>query len=346
MQKNVKAQWYVISVLMIGCMCAAADWTRSEQGNLTEQDRQTLSSFKKIDDFPLYEMRYYGDYEFDAFLKQGLDPGRQSWFPLQPPEKNWACTCFAALHAGADRLFGRNFDWMLHPALLLFTNPPGGYASVSMVDISYLGFRRDDSSPADLTPLLQAPYLPFDGMNARGLAVGMMALSSADGGSDPQKVTIGSLHVIRLLLDYAKDVEQAISLLQQYNVDFTGGPPLHYLIADNHGNSAIIEYVGGKMNVLRPAGPWQAATNFILSGIDPKAWKTYCHRYAAAEAELTSKNGRLSPAESMSLLQEVSQSGGYPTIWSLVYNMTSGAIQVVMNRQYEQIYHFSLPIKP
>lgn len=343
MQKNAKAQWYLIIVIMIGCVYGTAIWTWAEQAKLTEQDQQTLNSLKKIDDFPLYEMHYYGDYEFDAFLKQGLGPARQSWFPLRPSEKNWACTCFAALHAGADRLFGRNFDWMLHPALLLFTNPPKGYASVSMVDISYLGFSRDDSSLADLTPLLQAPYLPFDGMNERGLAVGMMALSSADGGRDPQKATIGSLHVIRLLLDYAGDVQQAISLLQQYNVDFTGGPPLHYLIADNHGNSAVIEYIDSEMKVIRPPAPWQVSTNFILSGLDPKEWKTYCNRYAAAEAQLTSKNGRLSPAESMSLLQEVSQSS---TIWSLVYNLTSGDIQVVMNRQYEQIYHFSLPVQP
>ena len=41
-----------------------------------------------------------------------------------------------------DRLFGRNFDWRYSPALLLFTDRPaaGGYASVSMVDIAYLGF--------------------------------------------------------------------------------------------------------------------------------------------------------------------------------------------------------------
>ena len=35
-------------------------------------------------------------------------------------------------------VYGRNFDWQYSPALLLFTNPPDGYASVSMVDIEYL----------------------------------------------------------------------------------------------------------------------------------------------------------------------------------------------------------------
>jgi hypothetical protein len=37
-------------------------------------------------------------------------------------------------------LFGRNFDYYYSPALLLFTRPPAGYASVSMVDLAVVGF--------------------------------------------------------------------------------------------------------------------------------------------------------------------------------------------------------------
>ena len=31
---------------------------------------KTLASFKKLDDFPLYVMRYYGDYGFREYLKR------------------------------------------------------------------------------------------------------------------------------------------------------------------------------------------------------------------------------------------------------------------------------------
>ena len=58
---------------------------------------------------------------------------------------------------------GRNFDWYEHPTLILFTNPPNAYASVSMVDISYLGFDQDDLITSADQELLQAPYYPFDG---------------------------------------------------------------------------------------------------------------------------------------------------------------------------------------
>ncbi len=42
-------------------------------------------------------------------------------------------------------LLGRNFDWNDHRSLLLFTDPPRRYASVSLVDISYLGYSKNDA---------------------------------------------------------------------------------------------------------------------------------------------------------------------------------------------------------
>ena len=50
----------------------------------------------------------------------------------------WACSLFAALGSADASLYGRNFDWDHSPALMLFADPPGGFASVSMVDIAYL----------------------------------------------------------------------------------------------------------------------------------------------------------------------------------------------------------------
>ena len=101
---------------------------------LSEQEVATLSSLKKVDDFPLYTMHYY-------------DSGKPALSSLvvlsasanAPRSVTWACSLFAAL-GGADKFYGRNFDWVDSPALLLFTHPTNGYASVSMVDLAYLGF--------------------------------------------------------------------------------------------------------------------------------------------------------------------------------------------------------------
>ena len=190
---------------------------------LTSEQMATLSSLDQVGDYPLYVMHYYDDYDTQVYGHR----------PASTQAPAWACSLFAALGDGVNRLYGRNFDWQFSPALLLFTDPPDGYASVSMVDIAYFGF--DDQavrtllhlSLGDLRPLLQAPHWPFDGMNEHGLAVGMAAVPAGNMPSNPDKPTIGSLGIIREILDHARDVDEAVSLLEAYNVDMQGGPDIH-----------------------------------------------------------------------------------------------------------------------
>jgi hypothetical protein len=307
---------------------------------LANSPLRSLVTLKRVDDYPLYVMHLYGDYGFDEFLKEGV----QAEHTLPPAENayagTWGCSVFAALYPGGDLLLGRNFDWFNRPTLLLFTDPPAGYASASLVDISYLGFGTEEPSWSERTRLLDAPYLPFDGINEYGLAVGMMAVPSAQAGHDPQRVTVDSLQAMRLLLDKARSVDEAISLLEQYNIDFEEGPPLHYLVADRFGSSAVVEFIDGKTNILRNEQPWQVATNFLLSGFSPDGAKGQCWRYARAYEALERAGGRLSQQEAMDLLRSISQD---ITMWSVVYNLSSGEISVAMGRQYDRVHHFRLP---
>jgi len=300
---------------------------------------RTLASLKKVDDHPLYVMRFYGDYGFEEATGQETGAALDDPVSANRPGQAWACTCFASLGKGADVLLGRNFDWYDHPALLLFTNPPQGYASVSMVDIAYLGFEQLAPSWSARQRLLLAPYLPFDGMNERGLGVGMMAVPVADSGYGPQRRTLDSLQVIRLLLDYAPDVEEALTLLQGCNIDFGGGPAVHYLLADADGHSAVVEFVNGEMRVLRNSESWQVATNFVISEALLNGSGSECWRYNLSCEILARAEGALSRAEAMDLLASVSQPS---TIWSLVYGLDSGDIDVVMGKHYDTVHRYRL----
>ncbi len=298
-------------------------------------ETRTLESLKRVDDHPLYVMHYYGDYEFDAEVLEALPAVSSGAVPA------WACTCFAALNPTGDPIFGRNFDWYDHAALLLFTDPPNRYASVSMVDISYLGYAGDTPPMSERQNLLRAPYTPFDGMNEQGLAVGMMAVPHGEGGTDPQEPTVDSLLLIRLLLDYAADVDEALALVQKYNVDWGGGPPVHYLLADASGHSAVVEYLGGEPVVLRGTEPWQVSTNFIISEAMPEGANSACWRYNRAYEALQQAEGHMSSEEAMALLAAVAQD---ITIWSAVYDLTSGEIRVAMDGRYAQVHEFRLEI--
>jgi hypothetical protein len=299
---------------------------------------QTLPSIERLDDHPLYVMRYSGDYGFKAYLKTGIRSRSNLSSSVRP---NWACTGFSALNAEGDPLYGRNFDWDNDPILVLFTDSPDGYASVTTVDLKYLNITHDPLSAQDHQRLLSAPYLPFDGMNEYGLVVGMMAVD-VDPPHDPNKVTIGSLEAIRLMLDYAKTVDEAISLINQYNIDFQGGPGIHYLVSDPTGNSAVIEFTGGKMSVLSSENPWQVSTNFVITGKSPTEARSSCNRYATADKRLETTRGLLTMDEALSLLGDVSQPS---TLWSVVYNMHSGDTRFTIRRNYQQVYEFRLNMK-
>ena len=315
--------------------------------DLQDNAARSLASLKKVDDFPLYSMKFFGDYGFDAFLKQGIsgDFSRSKRSLSSEAEFEYQCTCFAALNEKRDRTFGRNFDWNRHPALLLFTDPPNGYASVSMVDISYLGFSSETvPNSSQKKQLLEAPYYPFDGMNEWGLAVGMSAIPYSNGVSDSNKKTLGSLHIIRLMLDHAKNVKEALALLRDYDVLFRE-VPIHYLVADSSGHSAIIEYIDGSARILHNQDSFQVMTNFVITDTSAEQRMSQCWRYSKVLKRLGSSEGALPNHEAMNLLNAVSQPGERPTIWSIVYNQSSGKIQIVMDRKFEREYEFKLNLR-
>ncbi len=337
-------------------------------------DSLTLSSLKKVDDYPLYTMTYYGDYGFSNYVKPGANKSAflktnilfekfSLWFKnskltntqrinfSQGPYSeirnlkskirvdSWGCTCFAAMGNTNATLLGRNFDWYDHIPLLLFADPPDGYASVSMVDLDYFGFNRNNlpDKAQNNRRLLDTPWLPFDGMNEMGVAIGMMAIPHAESPFDPKKKTIGEIEVIRLVLDYAKSSEHAIELIKQYNVRMET-PPIHYLIADSSGHSAIIEFVSGKMIVMGNTESWQVSTNFIIHNSGAPE-NVSCWRYKKAYNSLQEAAGKFTSQEAMNLLQKVAQSN---TIWSMVYELNSNKLNVVVGRKYNYLKSFDL----
>ncbi|MBN1451425.1 MAG: linear amide C-N hydrolase [Anaerolineales bacterium] len=341
---------FLCSLLLAGCRprlvpatpgLPAAPTTPSIPAGLTQEQFTTLSSLQKVDEYPLYTMTYVGAYRPRAGI---LPYGNPIVANISPPA--WACSLFTVLVDKDNLLYGRNFDWQFSPALLLFTNPPDGYASVSMVDIAYLGFdgtmaKNIAGLPIDeKTGLLDAPYLPFDGMNEHGFAIGMAAVPPGDMRPDTNKETIGSLGVIREMLDHARNVDEAVDIMQSYNIDFGGGPPVHYLMADASGKSVLVEYFNGEIHVLDNEHPWHLATNFLRSSVDDPA-EGNCWRYNKINSQLTATNGRIDVQAAMQLLADVAQDN---TQWSVVYQMSSGVINVAMGQQYQDAHQFQLDL--
>ncbi|MCX4472116.1 Penicillin acylase precursor [Micromonospora sp. MW-13] len=269
---------------------------------------QTLASLRKVDDLPMWEMTFVGDYDPTV----GTDAA---------PPSPFGCSLFAAWGDRSRPLFARNFDWTANPALVLRTDPPDGYATVSLVDMSYLGVGAD---PTGDRRLLDAPLLPFDGMNERGLAVGLAADDAATARPAAGRSTVGSVRILRLVLDQAATVDEAVAVFKRHNLDFEGGPPLHYLLADATGASAVVEFVDGAMRVGKGQGNWQVLTNVPVVGV-PEERRRTDHRYGVLAAGLTKAGGVVDARAALELLNDVRQ--GH-TRWSVTYGLRTGEVHL------------------
>jgi len=309
----------------------------------TQAEMDTLNSLQKVDEYPLFVMHYRGPYGETTLAAPGVSDPLRSIFENMNPTPLWACSLFTTLADPQNGIFGRNFDWEFSPALLLFTDPPDGYASVSMVDLAYVFeastvTRLMDQNLNDRKPLLNTPLMPFDGMNEKGLAIGMAAVPHSPTPNDPNHESVGSLRVIRMILDHAANVEEAVMIMRGVNILWNGGPPLHYLIADANGTVALVEFVDGEMVVLYNTSPWHQATNFLLSK-NSGSTDGICIRYDMLTERLQEAQGILSLDEAMELLAGVAQSS---TQWSIVYQLHTGQISIAMGRSYSEIHSFQL----
>jgi penicillin V acylase-like amidase (Ntn superfamily) len=285
----------------------------------------------QISDYPLFVINYSGDYNFQNYLKTGISLNK---FRLQDDSVLWGCTCFSAM-TDSCKIYGRNFDWYHHIALIVYTHSPYAFSSISVADISYLGFSESTTlvQIKHSSSITGSPYVNMDGLNEKGVAVGQMSVPSVQPPYDPNKINLGCLDIVRLILDYAATTEDAISLIQKFNYK-DPAHPVHYLIADRSGESAVIEFVNKEIKVIRNNEPFQVCTNFIITGSSAPA-STICWRYNSAYKTLKNANGKINVNQGMNILSSVSQN---ITMWSAVYNMNTFSLDLCVDRKYNKIF--------
>ena len=317
---------------------------------------RTMFSLKKRHDYPMYSMTYYGDYGFDEFITQGATNDedllqfiqarltRRKRIGINTP--NSGCTTFTARDSNGDILYGRNYDFPATPSLVVKTNPKSGYASISVVDLMALGFSPKNLPEGKMSkklPLLASPYLPFDGMNEKGLAIAILQVPKSDLPNDPGKITLNTTATLRLLLDKAATVSEAIELLGKYNIYFSYNVYCHYFIADASGKSVIVEYHNNKMNVTEE----NTASNFYacntkLALDDPGEVPTPHERYDMVKEKLLQQSGVLSMSEAGKLLCDLGIYDDTKNIlqWSVVYNLSALTGMVFPGRDMSKPYLF------
>lgn len=321
---------------------------------------KTINSLTKIDDYPMYTLQYEGDYYFDEYLEVGASSDEEvlefiidkllKGISIEIELPDLGCATMNAITPEGDHVFGRNFDLELSPPSIVHTAPKNGYKSVTTVNLSFMGYSEDflpDDSFMSSVIMLAAPYVPIDGMNEKGLAVGILLIRNMEPtAQDTTKIDLQTTTAVRMLLDKCATVDEAIDMLEEYDMYSSAGSNYHLQIADATGNSAVVEYIDSVMTVIYPEEFYQACTNFILTPGEFFEYGDGHDRYEIIMNKLTETNGVLTEDEMMDLLEAAkllaSEEDGSNTQWSVVYNQNdlSGIISVGMD--YENIHSFTL----
>lgn len=325
---------------------------------LYRNELHSLSTIEQLDDYGMYRMTYYGDYGFEDFLKTGAhqDSDIETFvtkrllhgLPIDLGITGAGCTAFVTRNENNEIVYGRNFDFEYAPSMQLMTKPKDGYQSISTVNLAFLGYSEENLPSGvnfDSFLTLAAPFLPFDGMNEKGVAIALLAVPEADAGYDENKVTLNTTTAIRLVLDRAANIDEAVELLKQYNIYFSGDVDCHFLIADRSGKSVLVEYYDGGLKTTTTSEDYQIASNFIAyNGLNIGEGYTEFERYDAVEAAIASNGGTLNEEQAAALLSEI----GVKTEtmdklqWSTVYNLTTGDGTIFANRHSDNQWKFHL----
>lgn len=315
----------------------------------------TLASIECVDEEThLFTMEYKGNYGLNEFMETGAssDAGLVDFIvrrvlrgiPLEFDLPELGCSTFAAHLEDGTPIFGRNFDMYDSPGMLVTTRPKNGYASISMVNLAYIGYSAEHlpDSFSDRILTLAAPYVPLDGVNEKGLSVGVLMIDAESTNQQTDKVDVTTTSAIRLLLDRAATVEEAVALLESVDMHASAGSCYHFHIADAQGGSVVVEYIGSEMNVIES----KMATNFLLT---PGDWDfgSGQDRFAAMQSTMVQNGGVFeNTTDAMKLLETVSQKPAQgkksTTQWSCIYNQNTASVEIAMDMDYENVYTFSL----
>lgn len=343
---------------------------------------------------PAYIMDVKGDYYFDKFIEQGgasnddeliqfvVDNITKGIVPINISSPDIGCSSFTGVDADGTRYFGRNYDFTTTTSMIVRTNPGNNrYASISSVDLQFLGIK--DGVPLDSMMqkliCLAATYAPLDGINEAGVSCGIYmsyqgkenAVVATNQITDKPDLT--STTMLRLILDYAGSVDEAVELINQYDLHDSANTSFHYMIADSTGKSAILEWIAstdttdvdGTKRELKvyyndddavvgereDANSFQYVTNFIVtpdyyaSNDEKKGLDRYDEIEKRINSDGSNTDGVITKDNALEILETVGRrkwdtmngenDANGITVWSALYDLTNKTVTWVSNEEFD-----------
>lgn len=334
-------------------------WWRNVQEEEAGQSNvvQPASEIRQLSD-GLSAVRYDGDDGFEDFLRQGGASSDSEvmkflashFFPktsgLEFSGAVFGCSTLSVQNQEGEHLFGRNFDWDQCQALIVQSEPEEGYASLSTVNMDFIhgSAGMELEQLPEQVKVLAALYAPLDGMNEKGLCVAVNMIEDSDTiNQTTEKADLTTTTAVRLLLNRAADVDEALVLLGKYNFHASMDRMIHLALSDASGRSVAVEYVDDTMVVTDTP----VVTNFYFAEGEKKGIGTkQSHTRYDILMDTMRQNKALDMEGVRDALDRVSKDnfGEFEsTEWSVVYNQDNREIHYYHREDYDTRYVFRLP---
>ena len=359
------------SAILLSALAVTSLLTGCGRNNTNNQITHTTASGEKIEvlrpgeeitelEPGLSMVNFEGNDGFEQFLEQGgasSDEGvieflvnnlGEDVIGLLFGNNPFGCSTLTVTGENGEAMFGRNFDWNTCEALVVTSTPENGYASISTVNRDFIS---GTGVPVDRLPdniqAMVSLYAPLDGMNEEGLAVSVNMIQDTDiieQNTDSPDVTTTT--AIRLMLNQAANVEEALELLEQYDMHASMGMMVHFAIADRSGRSVGVEYVDNEMMVTETP----IVTNFYLAEGEKQGIGTaQSHERFDILENLLEEKETFTQEDVRDALSSVSKRnfGEFETTeWSIIYSLESGQVQYYHRENYNDVYTLSCPGTP
>lgn len=355
--KKKSGKWWKIALIVLALVVIVLV---GGTGLIFQEELKIADSVRPIAEKEnVYYMEVDSDYHFEEFLENGgaSSDGEVSvfltncisngFYQVDVTNEGPACSVISGMDGNDRHVWGRNFDWDGAVPIIVKCVPEDGYTSIATCDFKNVTGSAETVPDNFIDKMLAiaALYVPMDGVNEAGLCVADLEVN--EGGMeavDTEKPDLTVTTAIRLLLNRAATVEEAVDLLGQYDIHASGGISHHLAISDASGASVSVEFVDGEMVVVDTA----CVTNFNLANGDTAAGgESAKERYELLCAVYEQARGILTTEAVKAALAQVSQTEGeWTTQWSIVYRHDAQVLDYYFNGKYEEPVSFPVPVRP
>lgn len=385
----------LVVVIVVLCGAAYGIW---------RDEIHTVASIEKIKDRDdshkdgsVYKMHVKGGFNLDEFVKQGGAKNdkellkfmsnniTKGLIDMKISESEISCSSFTAKDKKGDMLFGRNYDFEKTNTCIVKTDGgKGRHATYSSVDLQFLGLdtNKDVKGLKDKALCLAASYAPLDGINDAGLSCGIymtyQGKKTVATDQNTSKPDFTSTTMLRMMLDYASNVDEAVKIAKKYDLHDSAKTSYHYMVADASGKSAILEWINGtdatdndgskrklkvtynnisKKGKAKADNGSQIITNFIIKPgyYTNNSEKEGYDRFVTIQKMLKKKNYTVeNESDAMNVLARVgrrkwkNKDKNSCTVHSVIFNLTKKTMMWVPNEHFNDkgyLFKFSFDEK-